>query len=47
MIPKKAKQTLAYCIAQSIVVFGTAAYFHGEYFKKVLPRLFSQLCKWE
>lgn len=37
MIPKKAIQTLVYCLTQALVVFGTAAYFQGQYFKKVLP----------
>lgn len=37
MIPKKAIQTIIYCISQALVIYGTAIYFHGEHLKMVLP----------
>lgn len=37
MIPKKAIQTIIFCIAQALVIFGIAIYFQGEHLKMVLP----------
>lgn len=37
MIPKKAKETLTFSIANTVAIFGTALYFQGEYMNKILP----------